>query len=95
MIVKGDARLEMMGGEFSGNGLRCLAYLYCLMNGTKGVLLESSGFIGSIVTYADKNTARMTLPLKSIGIEVNKVDMAGITFIIKRDTVNTLKNKRI
>lgn len=67
-ICGGSVRVEMMGGEFCGNALRCAALYYVLEKGIKGqaiVPVEISGNEGVIaVAVNSKNMeARATMPL--------------------------------
>ena len=68
-VSGGAARLEMMGGEFCGNALRCLGLWYAATRpGAAGrpVPMEISGVDGTLSVIADpadgRVSARMPLP---------------------------------
>ena len=59
----GEIRLEMMGGEFCGNALRCAGFYHALRTGVQGetcVFAEISGAEGVQPVMAD--TAAVTVP---------------------------------
>ena len=77
----GEIRLEMMGGEFCGNALRCAGFYQALRNGAQGkscVFAEISGADGVQPVMADtaEGTAStvMPLPLSERLIRLRTVD---------------------
>ena len=63
----GEIRLEMMGGEFCGNALRCAGFYQALRNGAQGkscVFAEISGADGVQPVMADtaEGTASTVMP---------------------------------
>lgn len=93
----GEIRLEMMGGEFCGNALRCAGYYQALQRGEKGkccVFVEISGADGVMPVMVDPAagmaSASMPLP-RAVRAEdwpeapTHRVMFAGIThFVIER-----------
>lgn len=90
----GEIRLEMMGGEFCGNALRCAGFYQALRNGAQGkscVFAEISGADGVQPVMADtaEGTASTVMPLplsvQSAGwadVQVARVTFAGITHFV-------------
>lgn len=90
----GEIRLEMMGGEFCGNALRCAGFYQALRNGEQGkscVLAEISGADGVQPVMADtaEGTASTVMPLplsvQSAGwadVQAARVTFAGITHFV-------------
>lgn len=57
----GEIRLEMMGGEFCGNALRCAGFYQALRNGAQGkscVFAEISGRTASSPSWRIRRRAR-------------------------------------
>ena len=93
----GEIRLEMMGGEFCGNALRCAGFYQALRTGAQGkscVLAEISGADGVQPVMADtaQGTASTVMPLPLsvqpagwADVQATRVTFAGIThFVIDR-----------
>lgn len=64
----GRVRLEMMGGEFCGNALRCVGYYYAVKEGIHGRAVILSEISGSnrplpVEIDTDKSTAKAEMPL--------------------------------
>lgn len=90
----GEIRLEMMGGEFCGNALRCAGFYQALRNGEQGkscVLAEISGADGVQPVMADtaEGTAStvmpLPLPVQPAGwadVQAARVTFAGITHFV-------------
>lgn len=90
----GEIRLEMMGGEFCGNALRCAGFYQALRNGAQGkscVFAEISGADGVQPVMADtaEGTASTVMPLplsvQSAGwvdVQATRVTFAGITHFV-------------
>lgn len=90
----GEIRLEMMGGEFCGNALRCAGFYQALRNGTQGkscVLAEISGADGVQPVMADTagGTASTVMPLPLsvqpagwADVQAARVTFAGITHFV-------------
>lgn len=90
----GEIRLEMMGGEFCGNALRCAGFYQALRNGAQGkscVFAEISGADGVQPVMADtaEGTASTVMPLplsvQSAGwadVQAARVTFAGITHFV-------------
>lgn len=90
----GEIRLEMMGGEFCGNALRCAGFYQALRNGEQGkscVLAEISGADGVQPVMADtaEGTASTVMPLPLsvqpagwADVKAVRVTFAGITHFV-------------
>lgn len=90
----GEIRLEMMGGEFCGNALRCAGFYQALRNGEQGkscVLAEISGADGVQPVMADtaEGTASTVMPLPLsvqpagwADVQAVRVTFAGITHFV-------------
>lgn len=90
----GEIRLEMMGGEFCGNALRCAGFYQALRTGAQGkscVLAEISGADGVQPVMADtaQGTASTVMPLPLsvqpadwAGVQATRVTFAGITHFV-------------
>lgn len=90
----GEIRLEMMGGEFCGNALRCAGFYQALRNGEQGkscVLAEISGADGAQPVMADtaEGTASTVMPLPLsvqpagwADVKAARVTFAGITHFV-------------
>ena len=90
----GEIRLEMMGGEFCGNALRCAGFYQALRNGEQGkscVLAEISGADGVQPVMADtaEGTASTVMPLPLsvqpagwADVKAARVTFAGITHFV-------------
>lgn len=90
----GEIRLEMMGGEFCGNALRCAGFYQALRNGTQGkscVFAEISGADGVQPVMADtaEGTASTVMPLPLsvqpagwADVQAAHVTFAGITHFV-------------
>lgn len=90
----GEIRLEMMGGEFCGNALRCAGFYQALRNGTQGkscVFAEISGADGIQPVMADtaEGTASTVMPLPLsvqpagwADVQAARVTFAGITHFV-------------
>lgn len=83
----GMIRLEMMGGEFCGNALRCAGYYHAVRNGIHGCVVVPSEISGSAVPLdveadLDQNSARaaMPLPLDIRDITVNGHAVKTVVF---------------
>lgn len=93
----GEIRLEMMGGEFCGNALRCAGFYQALCRGERGkccVMAEISGADGVLPVMVDvaQGAASTTMPLP-VSVEaldwpeapVHRVTFDGIThYVIAR-----------
>lgn len=90
----GEIRLEMMGGEFCGNALRCAGFYQALRNGAQGkscVFAEISGADGVQPVMADtaEGTASTVMPLPLsvqpagwADVHAARVTFAGITHFV-------------
>ena len=90
----GEIRLEMMGGEFCGNALRCAGFYQALRNGAQGkscVFAEISGADGVQPVMADtaEGTASTVMPLPLsvqpagwADVQAVHVTFAGITHFV-------------
>lgn len=90
----GEIRLEMMGGEFCGNALRCAGFYQALRNGAQGkscVFAEISGADGVQPVMADtaEGTASTVMPLPLsvqpagwVDVQAARVTFAGITHFV-------------
>ena len=90
----GEIRLEMMGGEFCGNALRCAGFYQALRNGEQGkscVLAEISGADGVQPVVADtaEGTASTVMPLPRAvqpadwpDVQAVRVTFDGITHFV-------------
>lgn len=90
----GEIRLEMMGGEFCGNALRCAGFYQALRNGAQGkscVFAEISGADGVQPVMADtaEGTASTVMPLPLsvqpagwVDVQATRVTFAGITHFV-------------
>lgn len=90
----GEIRLEMMGGEFCGNALRCAGFYQALRTGAQGkscVLAEISGADGVQPVMADtaQGTASTEMPLPLsvqpagwADVQATRVTFAGITHFV-------------
>lgn len=90
----GEIRLEMMGGEFCGNALRCAGFYQALRNGAQGkscVFAEISGADGVQPVMADtaEGTASTVMPLPLsvqpagwADVQAARVTFAGITHFV-------------
>ena len=90
----GEIRLEMMGGEFCGNALRCAGFYQALRNGAQGkscVFAEISGADGVQPVMADtaEGTASTVVPLPLsvqpagwADVQATRVTFAGITHFV-------------
>jgi len=90
----GEIRLEMMGGEFCGNALRCAGFYQALRNGSQGkscVFAEISGADGVQPVMADtaEGTASTVMPLPLsvqpagwADVQAARVTFAGITHFV-------------
>lgn len=93
----GEIRLEMMGGEFCGNALRCAGFYQALCRGEQGkccVMAEISGADGVLPVMVDvaQSAASTTMPLP-VSVEAldwpealaHRVTFDGIThYVIER-----------
>ena len=86
------ARLEMMGGEFCGNAIRCLAYLIWQQKGENNFFIESSAIIDPIKVKTLSHYAKITLPLKNFELREVKVGslvvVPGISHLIVNQSVS-------
>lgn len=93
----GEIRLEMMGGEFCGNALRCAGFYQALCCGEQGkccVMVEISGATGVLPVMVDvaQQAASTTMPLPASVETLNwpetpasRVTFDGIThYVIDR-----------
>ena len=93
----GEIRLEMMGGEFCGNALRCAGFYHALRTGAQGktcVFAEISGAEGVQPVMADTAAGeastvmplpRAVQPVEWPDVPAVRVTFAGIThFVIDR-----------
>ncbi len=90
----GEIRLEMMGGEFCGNALRCAGFYQALRTSAQGkscVLAEISGADGVQPVMADtaQGTASTVMPLPLsvqpadwADVQATRVTFAGITHFV-------------
>ena len=90
----GEIRLEMMGGEFCGNALRCAGFYQALRNGAQGkscAFAEISGADGVQPVMADtaEGTASTVMPLPLsvqpadwVDVQATRVTFAGITHFV-------------
>ena len=90
----GEIRLEMMGGEFCGNALRCAGFYQALRTGAQGkscVFAEISGADGVQPVMADtaEGTASTGMPLPLsvqpagwADVQATRVTFAGITHFV-------------
>lgn len=90
----GEIRLEMMGGEFCGNALRCAGFYHALRTGAQGktcVFAEISGAEGVQPVMADtaEGTASTVMPLPLSAqpagwtdVQATRVTFAGITHFV-------------
>lgn len=90
----GEIRLEMMGGEFCGNALRCAGFYQALCRGERGkccVMVEISGAPGVLPVMVDvaQGAASTTMPLpKSVQrlnwpeVTAHRVVFEGITHYV-------------
>ena len=90
----GEIRLEMMGGEFCGNALRCAGFYQALRNGAQGkscVFAEISGADGVQPVMADtaEGTASTVMPLPLsvqpagwVDVQAARVTLAGTTHFV-------------
>lgn len=90
----GEIRLEMMGGEFCGNALRCAGFYQALRTGAQGkscVFAEISGADGAQPVMADtaEGTASTVMPLPLsvqpagwADVQATRVTFAGITHFV-------------
>lgn len=90
----GEIRLEMMGGEFCGNALRCAGFYQALRTGAQGkscVFAEISGADGAQPVMADtaEGTASTVMPLPLsvqpagwADVQAARVTFAGITHFV-------------
>ena len=90
----GEIRLEMMGGEFCGNALRCAGFYQALRNGAQGkscVFAEISGADGVQPVMADtaEGTASTVMPLPLsvqpagwADVQAARVTFSGITHFV-------------
>lgn len=90
----GEIRLEMMGGEFCGNALRCAGFYQALRTGAQGkscVFAEISGADGVQPVMADtaEGTASTVMPLPLsvqpagwADVQATRVTFAGITHFV-------------
>ena len=90
----GEIRLEMMGGEFCGNALRCAGFYQALRTGAQGkscVFAEISGADGVQPVMADtaEGTASTVMPLPLsvqpagwTDVQAARVTFAGITHFV-------------
>lgn len=90
----GEIRLEMMGGEFCGNALRCAGFYQALRNGAQGkscVFAEISGADGVQPVMADtaEGTASTVMPLPLsvqpagwADVQAARLTFAGITHFV-------------
>lgn len=88
---KAEVRLEMMGGEFCGNGTRSLAYVVWKENKLpKNFLIESSGLKKEIKVTVKPRFSKIEIPVNSFSTPYkNKfiVDMPGICHLITNTEV--------
>lgn len=90
----GDCRIEMMGGEFCANAVRCMAYLKAMEKASKGrhdIKVEVTGVPAPVVSYVDLDKKQafveMPLPLGTEYIEMKNdkrpiIRMPGIDHLI-------------
>ena len=90
----GEIRLEMMGGEFCGNALRCAGFYQALRTGAQGkscVFAEISGADGVQPVMADtaQGTASTVMPLPLsvqpagwADVQATRVTFSGITHFV-------------
>ena len=90
----GEIRLEMMGGEFCGNALRCAGFYQALRTGAQSkscVFAEISGADGAQPVMADtaEGTASTVMPLPLsvqpagwADVQATRVTFAGITHFV-------------
>jgi len=98
-IYDGSIRVEMMGGEFCGNALRCAALYHALEKGIKGqaiIPVEISGNEGvvAVAVNSEKMEAMATMPLpcRSYQAEINNeaayvCDFGGIVHIVLPEAI--------
>lgn len=90
----GEIRLEMMGGEFCGNALRCAGFYQALRTGAQGkscVLAEISGAddVQPVMADTAQGTASTVMPLPLsvqpadwADVQATRVTFAGITHFV-------------
>lgn len=86
--LNADLRLEMMGGELCGNGLRGLGYINFLNTKSKQIILESSGTNSTftIKILDDKQvelSSESRIISKEITSKLNLVHLEGISHFIE------------
>ena len=101
-LAGGAARLEMMGGEFCGNALRCLGLWYAAAHpeaAGRPVPMEISGCGGALSVTADpvsgEVTARMPLP-SALGerLGMPTAQFPGIVHALSREAVPDAERAR-
>lgn len=86
-----DGRLEMAGGEFCGNALRCLAILIKNSTGKTEIRLESSGQDDFIDANVRGKTSEIELSLNDFKCSENSCFLTGIAYFITDKKI--LKNE--
>lgn len=107
-LYGGDIRLEMMGGEFCGNALRCAAYYHVrerIPSQRSLVATEISGCDRVLTVFADVKAgvaeAEMVLPRKveavesCAGKEAKVFHFDGISHIVTTDSAEFLPEKQL
>ncbi len=85
-----DARLEMAGGEFCGNALRCLGALLAYYKKENSYLIESSGIKKAIKLESSKNLSTIFLKLSLLKYKNNICSIPGIKHFISKRKFNKL-----
>lgn len=89
-----DGRLEMAGGEFCGNALRCLAMLIKKYTGKTKIKLESSGQDDFVEAIIENKISEIKLPLKDFKCSKNSCFLTGIAyFITNKETIKSKVKK--
>lgn len=83
---KSDARLEMAGGEFCGNALRCLGALLALQDRIRETfLVESSGTNDTLKVKVRRNKSVIEFPIEGIKYANNICELPGIIHFLTED----------
>ncbi|HBB56542.1 TPA: hypothetical protein DEW47_00655 [Patescibacteria group bacterium] len=90
-----DGRLEMAGGEFCGNALRCLAMLIKNDTGKTKIRLESSGQDNFIEATVEDNTSEIKLSLNNFRCSKNSCFLTGIAYFITNKEIIKSEAKKL
>ncbi len=91
---KATARIEMMGGEFCGNGARSLAFVvWREKNLSDTFFIESSGINKELQVSISSNLSTIKIPISSFSIQTTAnnnpiVILPGICHLITKNKVN-------